>query len=182
EGDIDDAVAILDVEDDRVAADFSPMLDDAHAMIAARHDASQVNGADLEISCNRDRFLYNWRFQNSGDNDLLSGLEEDSLPVMVSFADGIGQFRRGEVFGALQILAGDQRKAVSALGDVDLGAAWRNDGNRRREFGLFGGDGFHRHQLDAVRILYSGGGQRKEGKPTRARVGLGGLSVEDLGK
>jgi len=93
EGDVDDAVAILDVEDDRVAADFPPMADDARSMIAARHHAGQVNGADLEISCNWYRFLYNWRFENSGDDDLLSGLEEDPLPVVVGFTDGFGQFR-----------------------------------------------------------------------------------------
>ena len=37
ERDIDDAVAILDVEHDRVAPDFAPMSDNAHPMVAARH-------------------------------------------------------------------------------------------------------------------------------------------------
>src|ERR1035437_1182900 len=92
EGDVDDAVAILDVEDDRVAADFAPVADDAQPMIAARHHPGQVNGADFEISCNWDRFLYNWRFENSGDDDLLSGFEEDPLTVVVGCADGFGQF------------------------------------------------------------------------------------------
>src|ERR1035441_7838011 len=78
EGDVDDAVAILDVEDDRVAADFAPMADDAQSMIAARHHPGQVNGADFEISCNWDRFLYNYGFENSGDDDLLSGLDRKS--------------------------------------------------------------------------------------------------------
>src|SRR5580658_103551 len=61
-GDVDDAVAILDIEHDRVAANFAPVLDDAHSMIAAGHDAGQVNGADFEISCNWDSLLYNGRF------------------------------------------------------------------------------------------------------------------------
>src|ERR1035438_4575285 len=46
EGDVDDAVAILDVEDDRVAADFAPMADDAQSMIAARHHPGQVNRSE----------------------------------------------------------------------------------------------------------------------------------------
>ncbi len=93
EGDVDDAVAILDVEDDRVAADLAPVADDAHSMIAARHHSGQVNRAHFKISCHRHRFLYNGRFQNSGDDDLLSGFEEDSLAVVVGGADGFGQFR-----------------------------------------------------------------------------------------
>ena len=51
EGDVDDAVAILYIEDHRIAADLSPMSDDAQSMIAARHHSGQINGADFEISC-----------------------------------------------------------------------------------------------------------------------------------
>src|ERR1039458_4914899 len=92
EGDVDDAVAILDIENDRIAANFAPVSDDALPMIAARHHPGQINGADFEIPCNWDRFLYNWRFENSRDNDLLSRFEEDPLPVMVGGADGFGHF------------------------------------------------------------------------------------------
>src|SRR6266481_9567121 len=93
EGDVDDAVAILNIEDDRVAADLAPVADDAHSMIAACHHSSQINGADFEISCNWDSLLYNRPFKNSGDDDLLSGFEEDTLAVVISFADGSSQFR-----------------------------------------------------------------------------------------
>src|SRR4029077_16597048 len=91
-GDVDDAVAILDVENDRVAADFAPMADYAHSMIAARHYPGQINGADFEIPCNWDSLLYNRPFENSGDDDLLSGFQEDALAVVIRFADGSGQF------------------------------------------------------------------------------------------
>src|SRR6266436_1567030 len=167
EGDVDDAVAILNIEYDRVAADLAPVADDAHPMIAARHHSSQVNGADFEISCNWDRFLYNCGFENSGDDDLLSGLEEDPLPVVVSFADGCGEFRRGEVFCSPQIFAGDRREAVSALGEVKLGAGGRDNG--RWGLGLLGGIGFRLDQLHAVRILYSGGRQRKEAEANQGQ-------------
>ncbi len=50
--------------------------------------------------------------------------------------------------------AGDRGDAVSALGDVKIGAGGRNNGHRG--LGLLGGIGFHLDQLHAVRILYSG--------------------------
>src|ERR1700732_689321 len=93
EGDIDDAVAILDVKNDRIAADFAPMADYTHSMIAARHHPGQINGADFEIPCNWDSLLYNRPFENSGDDDLLSGFEENALAVVVRFSNGSGQFR-----------------------------------------------------------------------------------------
>ena len=122
EGDVDDAIAILDIEDDGVAADLAPVADDALAVLAAGHDSGEINGADFESACNWDRFLYNWRFENSGDDDLLPGFQEDPLTVVIGIADGFGQFGRGEVLSALQIFAGDGGDAVSALGDVNVGA------------------------------------------------------------
>src|SRR5271154_5472878 len=62
ESDVNDAVAVFDVEYNRVAANFTPVTDDADAMITARHHAGQINGANFEISCNRHRFLYNCGF------------------------------------------------------------------------------------------------------------------------
>src|SRR5450755_589363 len=121
EGDVDDAIAILDIEDNRVAANLAPMMDDAHAVVAARHDSCQINGANFEISCNWDRFLYNCGFENSGDDDGLSGFQEDPLAIVVGVADGPGQFQRGQVFCPLQIFAGDGGNAVSALGNVEVG-------------------------------------------------------------
>src|SRR5713226_9417032 len=177
EGNVDDAVAILNVEYYRVAADFAPMADDAHPMIAARHHPGQVNGADFEISCNWDRFLYNCGFENSGDDDLLSGFEEDPLPVVVGFADGCGEFQRGEVFCSLQIFACDRREAVSALGDVKIRAGWRNNG--RRGFGLLGGISFYLDQLHAVRILYSAGGQRIEAEADQGQAEHEGSKARD---
>src|SRR5450631_149222 len=98
EGNVDDAIAILYVEHNRVTANIAPMPDNAHSMIAARHHSRQINGADFEIACNWDRFLYNGGFENSGDDDGLSGFQEDPLAIVVGFADGFGQFRRGQVF------------------------------------------------------------------------------------
>ena len=49
EGDGDAAVGVFDIEDDSVAADFTPMADDANPVLAARHDAGEVNGSDLEV-------------------------------------------------------------------------------------------------------------------------------------
>src|SRR5260370_5391584 len=177
EGDVDDAVAILNIEYDRVAASFAPRAEDAHPMIAARHHSSQVNGADFEISCNWDRFLYNCGFENSGDDDLLSGFEEVPLPVVVGFADGCGEFQRGEVFCSPQIFACNRREAVSALGHVKIGAGGCDNG--RWGLGLFGGVGFHRDQVHAVRILYSAVWQPKNDEPDQSQAEQEGSKARD---
>ena len=163
---VDDTVAILDIEDYGVAADFAPVADNALAVFAASHDSGEINGADFEIACNWDRFLYNWRFENSGDDDLLSGFQEDPLTVVIGIADGFGQIGRGEVFRALQIFAGDGGDAVSALGDVDVGTG---RGDQRfgglclliRSLISSRGVGFHLYQLLSVGILYGGYGWRQ---------------------
>src|ERR1700687_6187567 len=75
------------------------------------------------------------------------------------------------LFRPPQILAGDRRNAVSALGDVKRRTGGRNHGDRRWDFYFFGGIVFHVHQLDAVRILYPGrrqGQGKEQGKEARA--------------
>src|ERR1022692_943091 len=57
EGNIDAAVAVLNIEDHGVAADFAPVADDAHSVIAGRHHAGQVDGADFKIFGYRNGFL-----------------------------------------------------------------------------------------------------------------------------
>src|SRR5258708_21338113 len=98
EGDVDNTVAILDVKDHGVAADFTPMADNAHSMIAARHYPGQINGANFEISCNWDGLLYNRRFENSGDDDLLPGFDEHTLAVFIRFRVGFSPFHCSEGF------------------------------------------------------------------------------------
>ena len=88
--DVYDAIAILNIENHGIAANFAPVADDAHPVIAASHHSGQINRAHFEISCNRDGFLYNWRSENSRDNDLFTGLQENSLAIVIGFADGIG--------------------------------------------------------------------------------------------
>ncbi len=97
EGDVDDAVAILDIEDNRVAPDFTPMSDNARAVITAGHDTGQVNRPDFKISCNWHRLLYNRRFENSGDENLFSGFEENALPIAIRGSDGFRQFEGSQI-------------------------------------------------------------------------------------
>jgi hypothetical protein len=161
-GDVDDAVAILDIEDHGVAANFLPMADDAQPVIAAGHDSSEINRAHFKISCNWHRFLYNGGFENSGDNDLLSGFKESSLKILIGGTDGFGEFSRGEELCALQIFAGDGGDAVSALGEVDAGSWRRDDGDEGRDAGFFRGGGIHLKQLLGMGILHRGCGWRQE--------------------
>ena len=60
EGNVDAAVGVLDIEDDGIAANFAPMLDDAKSVIAGRHDSGEVNGADFEVLGNGNRFFGDW--------------------------------------------------------------------------------------------------------------------------
>ena len=92
EGNVDDAVTILDVKDNCVAPDFTPVADDTLSVFAPGHDSGQINGAHFEISCNRHRFFYNRRFENSGDDDLFSGFKKNSLTIVIGCANRFRQF------------------------------------------------------------------------------------------
>ena len=47
------AIAVLDIEDDGVAAHFAPVLDDANSMIASRHDSGEIDGPHFEVTLDR---------------------------------------------------------------------------------------------------------------------------------
>src|SRR5882757_3930597 len=49
------AVAVLDIENHGVAADFAPMLDDPNSVIASGHDSSEIDGPDLKVPLDRNR-------------------------------------------------------------------------------------------------------------------------------
>jgi hypothetical protein len=182
EGDVDDAVAILDVEDYGVAAHFAPVPDNAEAVLAARHHAGEVDGADFEISCHWDGILYNRRFQNTGNDDGLSGFEEDSLAIVVGFANGVGKFGRSQVLGLAQRLAGDRGYAISTLGLVEVAAGGREDGGRG--LGLFGGRRFDGNELRAVGILdgYGSGHEQAASGQDESRQESGGVRRQKSGQ
>src|SRR5437868_13702891 len=71
EGDIHDPVAILDIEDNRVAPQFTPAPDNPQAMLAAGHYASQIDSPDFEVAGHRNRLLNDGGVQNAGDDDIL---------------------------------------------------------------------------------------------------------------
>src|ERR1700693_1460748 len=92
------AVAVFDVEDYGVASDFTPVADDADAVIAGGHDAGEVDGAHFKIFGDGNCFLDDRRGKNSGDSELLAGFEDAAGEIAVVFsvraADGFGQLRR----------------------------------------------------------------------------------------
>ena len=123
EGNVDAAVGVLDVEDDGVAADFAPVLDDAEAVIAGGHDSGEVNGADFEVPGNGDCFLGDRGGEDSGDDDILVGLQDiGGVGFVIRGADGVGQFRRRQIRSLAKIVAGDRRDRFSALGGIEFGA------------------------------------------------------------
>ena len=123
EGDGDAAVGIFDVEDDGVAADFAPVLDDAESVVAGGHDAGQVDGADFEVFGNGDGLFGDRGGEDSGDDELFVGFKNvGGVRFVVRGADGVGEFGGRQVGGAAEVAAGDGGDGFSALGGVDFGA------------------------------------------------------------
>ena len=85
EGNVHAAVGVFDVEDDGVAADLAPVADDAKSVIAGRHDAGEVDGADFKILGDGNGFFDDGRGENSGDGDLLAGFQDVAGAIAVDF-------------------------------------------------------------------------------------------------
>ncbi len=85
------AIGVLDIEHDGVAADFTPMLDDADSVVAARHHPGQVDGADFKVFGNSDGLLGDRGGQDSGDDDVFVGFQEvGGVGLVIHGADGAG--------------------------------------------------------------------------------------------
>ena len=125
ESNVHAAVGVFNVEDDRIAADFAPVADDAQSVIAGGHQTGQINGADFKIFGDRNRLLGDGRGENSGDGDLLPGLEKVGVGFSVRGADRLGQFGGSEKGGAAQILPSDGRDCFAALCRVDFSSGSR---------------------------------------------------------
>ena len=76
ERNVDAAVGVFDVEHYGVAADFAPVADDAESMVAAGHDAGQVDGADFEVFSDGDRLLGDGRGEDARDDDVFVGFQD----------------------------------------------------------------------------------------------------------
>jgi len=114
------AVRIFDVEDYGVAADFAPVADDAESVVAGRHDAGQVDGADFKIFGNGNGFFDDGRGQDSWYRDLLAVFQNVARAVAVYSANGFCKLRRGQVGSPVQVLVGDRGNTFPALRGVNL--------------------------------------------------------------
>src|SRR5580692_3738291 len=143
---VDAAIGILDIEDDGIAADFAPMLNDADAVIAGGHNSSEVDGAYFEIPGNGDGVLDDRRRENAGDDDLLVGFKDvRRLRFVIDGADRVGEFGRRQIRGPTQVVMGDCGDGFSALGGIDFGAGSGQqfrlgNGSRFRVIRYFGCD------------------------------------------
>src|SRR5208283_2651944 len=120
EGNIHAAVGVFDIEDHGVAADFAPVADNPEAVVAGRHDAGEIDGADLKIFWHRDCLLGDGRGKNSRDSNPLAGFQYVAGVTSIDFADSVGELRRSEVAGPVQVLASDRRDAFTAFRSVYL--------------------------------------------------------------
>ena len=118
EGDGDAAIAVLDIEDHGVAAHFTPVADDANAMIAGRHDSGEVDGPYFKITLHRDRFFDDRLGSSPGMITGWPAFRNVPWKSPLALANRLCQFGRGQVRGLRKIVPRHQRDAVSALGDV----------------------------------------------------------------
>ncbi len=114
------AIRIFDVEDHGVAADFAPVADDADSVVAGGDDAGEVDGADFKILGNGNGFFDDGRGQDSGDRDLLAGLEDVAGMAAVDAVDSFSEFGGSEIAVALQVLVGNGGDGFSAFCGVYL--------------------------------------------------------------
>src|SRR5579862_1220053 len=97
EGDVDAAVAVLDIENNGVSAHFPPVLDDPYPVVTAGHNAGQVDSPDLEVLGNGDRLLDDRSGQDARNDDLFASSQVVPGAIAVRLADGLSQFAGSKV-------------------------------------------------------------------------------------
>ena len=98
EGNRHAAVGVLDVENDGVAANFTPVTDNVDSLVAGRHDSSEIDGADFEILRNGHGLFGNGSEENSGDDDGFVGFKNVAgVGLVIDGADRGRQLRGGQV-------------------------------------------------------------------------------------
>src|SRR5215472_6297241 len=91
EGYGDAAIGILDIEDDGVASDFTPVLNHPQAVLAASHESGEVDGADFEILRDGNRFLGDRSGEDSGNDDVFVRFQEvNRVGLVINLADRFG--------------------------------------------------------------------------------------------
>jgi hypothetical protein len=154
ERDVDGSVTVFDVEDDGVAAELPPVLDDAQAVDAAGHDAGQVDGPDLEIRGDMVRLVGGRVGLVAGDHDLLAGLEVSGFGERVGLAKGRLQLGPGHETCLRPELVDDGGQRLRAGHGVHE-AVGRGHGRRRRVCIVFRWSGGN--ALQARRLRREGG-------------------------
>src|SRR5579871_834951 len=152
EWDIHAAIRVFDVEYNGVSADFTPVFDDADAVVAGGHHTGEVDGADFKIFGDGDRLRGDRGSEDPGDDDVLVRLQDVRvLRLVVDRADGVGKFGGRQVARLAKVTAGDRGNRFSALGGIDLGAGSARElgfGNRK-----LGGSGIGAGHMQQSRRL-----------------------------
>ena len=93
------AVAILNIKDHRVAAHVAPVPQNLAAALAARHQARQVNRAHFKILGDWNRLLHNRFGDPTRNRQRFPHLHRVALAVAIGVPDRIAQFRGCQVRG-----------------------------------------------------------------------------------
>src|SRR5512146_743610 len=89
ERDVHGAVAVFNVENNRIAAGFAPATNNVDPVIASRHQTGQVNSANFEVLRDRYGLLNNGCIQHAGAGRLLPRFQERTLQVAISAANSL---------------------------------------------------------------------------------------------
>src|SRR5260370_35584374 len=102
-GNVDGAVAVLDVEYHRVAAGFLPAPDELNTFGASRSQPREVDSPHLSVLWERPAFL-NYRLRLDPRNQGRFALPESALAV-IGLLDGVFELGRGHIGGAGEMQA-----------------------------------------------------------------------------
>src|SRR5437660_7002221 len=94
---VDGPVAVLHIEDHRVAAQLSPATDNTQSAVACGHHPGQIYRPHFEVAAHWNRFLHDRRVQDSRDDYLLSVFQKHRTRLSVRLADSFRQLARSQV-------------------------------------------------------------------------------------
>ncbi len=73
---IDGPVAVLHIEDHRVAPQLAPAPDNTQSAVACRHHSGQIYRAHFKVTGHRNGFFHDRRVQDSRNDYLLPGFQK----------------------------------------------------------------------------------------------------------
>src|SRR5579884_3072720 len=90
---VDRAIAIFNVKNNRIAAGVAPSFYNLNTVIAAGHESGQVDCPYFEVLSYRNGFFCNGIVKNAGNSKLLSRFQERTTNISIGTANRLCQLR-----------------------------------------------------------------------------------------